>query len=160
MSSNSCIIPECYIDSCMVEVLLFTDRDHVNHQKGNGNVVKEMKEKFQNDFCLGIIDEDREDLDYLGEFSLLMETKYLKLWKHNSKDHYLIQVRPVIEKWIMALCEENGIFLREFGLPENWRDLTRVSKSVASKKRTKDLFDCSKRRRRRKLKLSCNYNAG
>jgi hypothetical protein len=118
----------------LVEVLLFADRDHVNHQKGNGNVANEMKERFENDFCLGIIDEDREELEYLDEFSLLIETKYLKLWKHNSKDQYIIQVRPVIEKWIMSLCEENGISLKEFNLPENWRDLTKVSKSISSKK--------------------------
>ena len=58
MSSNECIVPECYIDSCLIEVLLNADRSHVNHQKGNGKVAREMKIKFANDFCIGVIDED------------------------------------------------------------------------------------------------------
>lgn len=134
MSSNSCVIPECYVDSCLIEVLLFADRNHVNHQKGNGNVANEMKEKFGNDFSVGIIDEDREPLEYLSEFELINESKYLKLWKHGTRNHYLIQIRPVIEKWIIGLCAEYGIFLKNFDLPENWIDLARISKSVTSKR--------------------------
>jgi hypothetical protein len=118
----------------LIEVLLFANRDHVDHQKGNGNVANEMKGKFKNDFCVGIIDEDREPLDYLDEFQAIRESKYLKLWKHSTKYHYLIQIRPVIEKWIIGLCAENGIFLKNFDLPENWMDLAKVSKSVTSKK--------------------------
>ena len=67
-NSNKCIIPECYIDSCLIEVLLVEDRDFVNHHKGNGKVAKEMQENFESEFCLGIIDEDKEQLDYLKMF--------------------------------------------------------------------------------------------
>ena len=81
-NSNKCIIPECYIDSCLVEVLLVADKDYVNHHKGNGKVAKEMKTTFSNDFCLGIIDEDKESLDYLNFFKEKKSTDYLKLWKH------------------------------------------------------------------------------
>jgi hypothetical protein len=131
MGKNSCVIPECYVDSCLIEVLLFAGRDHINHQKGNGNVANEMKGKFNGDFCIGIIDEDREPLDYLNEFQPVIESKYLKLWKHTEKNHYIIQIRPVIEKWIISLCEEYQIPLKE--LPEKWIDLAKISKSVTSK---------------------------
>lgn len=133
MSNNSCVIPECYVDSCLIEVLLFAGRDHVNHKKGNGNVANEMIGKFENDFCVGIIDEDREPLDYLKEFGLFCESKYLKLWGHRKKNHHMIQIRPVIEKWIITLCEENDIKLKDFKLPEKWIDLAKESKSVTSK---------------------------
>jgi hypothetical protein len=133
MSSNNCIIPECYIDSCLIEVLLQANRDHVNHKKGNGTVANEMKNKFANDFCVGIIDEDRKDLDYLNEFDLVSETNYLKLRKHKRANHYIIQVRPVIEKWMMSICSEFGIPMNKFDLPDNWIDLVRISKSVTSK---------------------------
>ena len=49
-NSNKCIIPECYIDSCLVEVLLMVDKDYVNHHKGNGKVAKEMQDNFNDDF--------------------------------------------------------------------------------------------------------------
>jgi hypothetical protein len=133
MNSNSCVIPECYVDSCLIEVLLFAGRDHVNHQKGNGNVANEMIGKFGDDFCMGVIDEDREPIDYLSSFLAILESKYLRLWKHETKNHYIIQIRPVIEKWIIGLCSENGIKLKDFGLPEKWIDLAKISKSVTSK---------------------------
>jgi hypothetical protein len=134
MSSNRCIIPECYIDSCLIEVLLNVDRNHVNHQKGNGTVAREMKDKFEEDFCIGIIDEDRKDLDYLDEFKLECETGYLKLWMHRTKHHYIIQLRPVIEKWLTNICDEYGINLKGYSLPESWKDLIKITKSVSSKK--------------------------
>ena len=105
MSSNSVFIPECYVDSCLIEVLIIADKNHVNHQKGNGTVVREMKKSFNNSFCVGIIDEDRKDLDYLNEFDLVKGTEFLKLWKHRQKHQYMVQLRPVVEKWILVANE-------------------------------------------------------
>ncbi len=133
-NSNKCIIPECYIDSCLVEVLLVADRDFVNHHKGNGKVAKEMKENFGNDFCLGIIDEDKEQLDYLKEFKEEKVTGYLKLWKHMGKHHYIIQIRPVVEKWILEICKDNEINLADFNLPTDLKALLKITKSVSSRK--------------------------
>ena len=108
MSSNECIITECYIDSCLIEVLLFAGRNHVNHQKGNGTVANRMKDKFFDKFCIGIIDEDRKKLDYLKEFNPLEETVSLKSWKHKTKNQYLIQIRPLLKSgyWIFAVMQE------------------------------------------------------
>jgi hypothetical protein len=133
-NSNKCIIPECYIDSCLVEVLLMADKDYVNHHKGNGKVAKEMKESFKEDFCLGIIDEDKEPLDYLKEFEEKRSTEYLKLWKHEKKHHYIIQIRPVVEKWFLRICNENEINLADFNLPKDLKQLLHITKSVGSRK--------------------------
>src|SRR5882762_2383582 len=135
-NSNKCIIPECYLDSCLIEVLIVADKDFVNHHKGNGTVAKEMKENFDEDFCLGIIDEDREPLDYLKEFEEKKSTEYLKLWKHKRqhKHHYIIQIRPVVEKWLLRICRENEISLSEFNLPTDLKNLLKISKSVGSRK--------------------------
>jgi hypothetical protein len=134
MSSNECIIPECYVDSCLVEVLLFAGRNHVNHQKGNGTVAKRIKEEFSNEFCVGIIDEDRRDLDYLKEFNLGIESAGLKLWKHKLKHQYIIQIKPVIEQWIINVCENSEISLVQFTLPDEIKSLKKESKSKESKK--------------------------
>ena len=135
MSSNKCIIPECYIDSCLVEVLLKADKNHVNHQKSNGKVANEMKNKFSNDFCVGIIDEDRGPLDYLQQFDLRKENESLKLWRHKKKGihHYIIQIRPVIEKWCLKICNDYEIKLSNFGLPAELKPFLRISKSVSAK---------------------------
>ncbi len=133
MSSNNCIIPECYIDSCLVEVLLQANRDHVNHQKGNGTVAREMKSKFANDFCVGIIDEDRKQLDYLKEFDLKFKANGLKLWKHKSWNQYMIQICPVIEEWILAVSNGIGMTLHDYDLPVSLVELKKETKAVASK---------------------------
>ena len=39
------IIPECYVDTNLIETLVPTAKGY-NHQKGCNNVVKVMKEKF------------------------------------------------------------------------------------------------------------------
>lgn len=133
MSSNSVFIPECYVDSCLIEVLIIADKNHVNHQKGNGTVVREMKKSFNNSFCVGIIDEDRKDLDYLNEFDLVKGTEFLKLWKHRQKHQYMVQLRPVVEKWILNICAKGNIDLTQFSLPTELKPLQKISKSVSSK---------------------------
>lgn len=133
-NSNKCIIPECYIDSCLVEVLLVADKDYVNHHKGNGKVAKEMKDNFKDSFCIGIIDEDREPLDYLKFFEEKKSTNFLKLWKHKEKHHYFVQIRPVIEKWFLNICNENNISLHSFNLPTDLKALLKITKAVSSRK--------------------------
>ena len=133
-NSNKCIIPECYIDSCLIEVLLVADKNYVNHHKGNGTVAKEMKDNFENDFCIGIIDEDKEQLDYLKYFDEKKTTDFLKLWKHTELHHYIIQIRPVIEKWFLRVCKENDIKLSDFNLPEDIKPLLKITKGESSKK--------------------------
>jgi len=151
MSSNECIITECYIDSSLIEVLLYAGRNHVNHQKGNGTVAKRMKDGFGGSFCIGIIDEDRKELEYLKEFEVQEETVHLKFWKHRKEAHYIIQIRPVIERWILNVCEEAGIALNhEFNLPETLKPLMKISKTRQSKEdiRFINLF-------KRMLKVKC-----
>ncbi len=60
------IIPECYIDTNLVETL--SCRDGCNHQKGCNQVAKIMKEKFADRFAVGIIDADKRTPGYLREF--------------------------------------------------------------------------------------------
>jgi hypothetical protein len=134
MSSNECIIPECYIDTCLIEVLLNVGKDYVNHQKGNGKVAREMKGKFVGAFCVGIIDEDRKKLDYLNGFDMVAESKHLKLWKIKGGHQYMIQIRPVIEEWILANCKESGIDLKDYNLPNLLYDLIKITKSLTSKR--------------------------
>jgi len=134
MSSNYCIIPECYIDSCLTEVLLNAGKEPVNHQKGNGTVAKKMKESFNNEFCVGIIDEDKNPIDYLKEFEEKKSDDFLKLWKHKRKHHYIIQIRPVVESWFLKICNEKGINLADYDLPHGGKELLRKTKSVSSRK--------------------------
>lgn len=132
MIDNNFIIPECYIDTCLIEVLLKAGKNLANHQKGNGTVAKKMK-GFAEVFCIGIIDEDRKTLDYLKEFQLKIASDNLKLWKHDTLHHYVIQLCPVIERWIMNDCLNRGITLQDLNLPTDLKKFTKITKSISSR---------------------------
>ena len=62
------IIPECYVDTNLLETLVPTAKGY-NHQKGCNNVVKVMKEKLADEFAVGIVDKDK------GKFVMWMNLK-------------------------------------------------------------------------------------
>src|SRR5690606_35562725 len=127
------IIPECYVDTNLIETIV-PPQKHNNHQKGCGTVAKVMKEKFADRFALGIIDKDKYKLDYLIEFSEIINLNSLVLHKHPSRHHYIIQINPAIERFILNSAGEGGVSLEDFGLPSDFDRLKKASKTVNSSK--------------------------
>lgn len=125
------IIPECYIDTNLVETLIITDG--CNHQKGCNTVVKTMQQKFANAFSVGIIDEDKRQVSYVKEFSEIARTPSLRLKKHGSKSHYLIMVSPAMDGFLLKCAEELGISMEEYGYTSCLKEFTSITKSVTSK---------------------------
>ena len=111
------IIPECYIDTNLVETLIITDG--CNHQKGCNTVVKTMQQKFANAFSVGIIDEDKRQVSYVKEFSEIARTPSLRLKKHGSKSHYLIMVSPAMDLEPCFLSRNEWIFIEMCGRIRN-----------------------------------------
>ena len=64
---NGFIIPECYIDTKLTQFLL---QNRVNHQHSCNNVVRVMRTKYNDDFAVGIIDNDKHGVSYLQQFHL------------------------------------------------------------------------------------------
>jgi hypothetical protein len=145
---NRHVIPECYLDTNLVETLVPPDeigRLRVyNHQFGCNAVAKEMKEKFADNFALGIVDQDKKPVKYLDEFNNPLINKLgLKLFKHPQKIHYLI-VHPPLEQWLLNEAQQVGIVLDDiiYNLPTTLGELRKQSKCEFSKKdpRFKYLF--------------------
>ncbi len=65
-SIDSLILPECYMDTNLIETLVPPQRGY-NHQRGYPAVAKQMKEKFSDDFALGIMDNGKRHVSYLQE---------------------------------------------------------------------------------------------
>ena len=60
-------VPECYVDTNLIESLLETDG--VNHQMGCNNVAKAMESGvLKESFAVGIIDSDKRKLAYAEYF--------------------------------------------------------------------------------------------
>ncbi len=92
------VIPECFIDTRLVKALV-PPLVRYNHQHGCSNVAKFMQSKLKGDFALGIIDKDKKALKYLDECQLVCEHDgFLQLLKHQTQNHFLIIIRPAMEK--------------------------------------------------------------
>lgn len=135
------VIPECYIDTNLVETLVPPTRQY-NHQRGCGTVAKVMKERFANRFALGIIDRDKHEVNYLKEFKEICTESSLILHKHKTRHHYIIQINPAIERFIIKSADIAGVSLQDFNLPNNFELLKKEAKTITSKKdqRFKSLF--------------------
>lgn len=132
MITELAIIPECYVDTNLIETLVPPQRGY-NHQKGCGTVTKVMQKDFADSFAIGIIDKDKHQVDYLKEFETVSEIGSLTLHKHPQKHHYIIQISPAIERFLMDAASGTGISLSDYSLPDVLGSLTKVSKSVNSK---------------------------
>lgn len=134
------IIPECYIDTCLVESLLETEG--VNHQKGCNVVTGVMDSKYADKFAVGIIDDDKKKPSYVNEFYNLATTDFLVLLKHLTRPHYLIMVKPAMDGFILGCVGKKGIDLSEYDLPSDLKSFTKETKCVATKNdiRFKKLF--------------------
>lgn len=134
------IIPECYIDTCLVESMLETEG--VNHQKGCNVVTGVMDSKYGDKFAVGIIDDDKKKPSYVSEFYTLATTEHLALMKHWNRPHYLVLVKPAMDGFILSCVGKTGINLADYDLPSDLKSFTKETKCVATKNdaRFKKLF--------------------
>lgn len=134
------IIPECYIDTNLVETLVCTAG--CNHQKGCNQVAKVMQEKFSNRFAVGIIDADKRRSGYLNEFNEIASSEHIKVFHHSSRQHFIILVHPAADGFILSCAEIAQINMSEYGLSPVLKEFTAQTKNVMSNKdiRFKRLF--------------------
>ena len=96
------IIPECYVDTKVVEIVGRASRKY-NHQHGCGDVANRLRKSIDQ-ICIGIIDEDKNkgpQARYFSEFTQLREGGNLILKKHGQHKQYLVLICPEIERWLM-----------------------------------------------------------
>lgn len=134
------IIPECYVDTNLVETLVC--HGGCNHQKGCNQVAKIMKDKFKNRFAVGIIDADKRTPRYLDEFEPIAGSVHLALLRHPELPHFIVTVSPAIDGFILAAAKDAGLDLKAYGLADNLAELKVQTKNVLSNKdsRFKRLF--------------------
>src|SRR5690606_27520793 len=137
------IMPECYADTLLIEALT-PSRNGYNHKMGCFQVEREMKLGVLRDrFAVGIIDNDRNQIGYLVEFDKIDEIEdSLILWKHKVKSHFIIQICPALEAWILKVVGVGNIDMNELGLSDELTDLKKYTKSRSSLKddKLKQLF--------------------
>lgn len=133
------VIPECFVDTNLMQYLL---NGTVNHQHCCSKVVGTLKGKFSDSFAVGIIDRDKVELGYIGECDEIASTTHLTLFKHKKFPHYLITVKPAIDKFILDNAKALGVKTEDFGIPSDLKGFTMEAKTVSSNKdvRFRELF--------------------
>lgn len=128
------VIPECYVDTALVETIVPPDNQRgYNHQMGCSKVATKMQNELRDDFAVGIIDKDKREIKYLEEFKLVEQKGNLFLYKHSERPHFIIQISPAIERFILCASEETNIDLAEYGLQNNLESLKQKTKKQTSK---------------------------
>lgn len=136
-------MPECYADTLMIETLI-PPLIRFNHKHSCSQVENEMvKGKLKDKFALGIIDKDKKSIRYLNEFEEIDRVEdSLILWRHKSQEihHFIIQLQPALEKWILNICKSETIVME--GLPTDIMELRKYTKKQSSlnNKTLKKLF--------------------
>ncbi len=126
------VLPECFLDTNLMETLLPTQKGY-NHQKGCNEVIRIMQKKFIGKFAIGILDIDKDSPDKLTstKFDFINEKHNLKLYKHQSENHYLI-LHPPIEKWLISESKQINLSLEYYGLSSNFDELKKLAKPKTS----------------------------
>ncbi len=133
MKVNYAIIPECYADTNLVESIT-NSYNGFNHQKSCNEVSKTMQSpKLADSFAVGIIDKDKKRIKYLDKFELKINIEDLYLFKHPEKYHYIIQIYPAIERFVLKSADEVEVDLETFGLPNEFEEFKRITKRKTSK---------------------------
>ncbi len=129
-------IPECYIDTNLVETLLQVNGyniNGVNHQKGCNTVVCTMQKNYNDSFALGIIDADKRHPQYVTECKEIASSQNITLLKHSHKHHFIILVKPAMDTLILSAAEELQVELSDYNLPSELKNFTNITKRVNSK---------------------------
>ena len=131
MQRENIVVPECYVDTNLINILLNKD---CNHQKGCATVCKTLDAKLADQFAIAIIDKDKKEPKAVEQFVKIGESEHLVVSKHQTRHHYLIQIKPAIESFILDAAEELGINLSDYGLKTELEELRIISKTITAKK--------------------------
>ena len=122
-------IPECYFDTVLLKKLLQTNK-RLMHRKGCNNVIRDLEsERLKNLFAVAIVDKDKAELNYLKECKIHFNDDKLILWKHKNRNHFIIQLNPPLEKWVIEILNENNLKIEDFGYSGNYKKLKRQIKA-------------------------------
>lgn len=109
---NFHILPECYADTLLIEVLGF---EKPNHQLGIGQVKNALDKSFKNSKAVGIIDNDKKKPTDFAEFIMDVETAGIqRRFKENTR-HTLLVINPAFENWIFENAEAVKVDPSKYG---------------------------------------------
>ena len=122
-------IPECHADTVLVRFL--TDNfPYIDHESSINGVAKNFENVRDRTYKLvGVVDDDKRTPKYLDDFRLIKKSNGVALKQKPDKEHYLIVISPALEKFLMENCISIGKTMKDFKLPDDLRNLTKITKA-------------------------------
>lgn len=146
-------VPECFFDTVLFKKILQTDK-RLKHTKGCQNVVNRFKEingkkgDLFDSFGVGMVDKDKLELDYLKQCVQVFVHKNLILWNYPGRHHYIIQLNPPLENWVIQILNESGIDINEYGYSSDFKILkNQIKADIDSEENEKKIRSFSKQNR-------------
>lgn len=147
MSNADRVLPECYGDTALIEMLGYKSPNH--QLSGIGQVLKVMEEKLKKQKVVGIIDDDKKKTSHYYKFFQKEDAKngLIKL-KHSERNHYLIVVQPAFDMFVWNAALEKEIDPSRFGF-RTFEIFKKASKKqgVGRNQRFKDFLNTIKQKR-------------
>ena len=130
MQRENIVVPECYVDTNLMNVLV---GKACNHKKGCTNVCKVLDEKLTDQFAIAVIDRDKKEPASVQNYELIAANRFIMVSKYRQRPHYLIHICPAIEEFILVAATELNVNLADFGLPTDRDQLKLKTKTVTAK---------------------------
>ncbi|NUN99759.1 MAG: hypothetical protein HUU01_03995 [Saprospiraceae bacterium] len=127
MNSHHQVIPECYADTLLVEVLGFT---RPNHQLGIGIVFNEIHKNFKRRQAVGIIDDDKRKPKDLDLFNFVEEHAGVKkLRSSDLPNTTILIISPAFEDWVFENARVVDVDPGKYGFRSS-KDLQKACKRI------------------------------
>jgi hypothetical protein len=128
MNHHYQVVPECYADTLLVEMLGF---ERPNHQLGIGKVFGSLNKSFQGRVAVGIIDNDKVKPKDLDTFERISEEHGIK--RLIKGKHSILVICPAFEDWIFENARIAGVNPEQYGF-KNRKSLEGACKKVDAKR--------------------------
>lgn len=110
------VVPECYADTLLVELIGFTRPNHALNSN-LAKVLSTIKAAKPQQKIVGIIDEDGgRNYKFLKEFEPVSEQAGVKLFQKGN--HTILVISPVFEDWVFENARMAGVNPDKFGFKD------------------------------------------
>ncbi len=113
------IYVECNPDEILIKKYGFFSRN-IKHASGKSRIGKLLENNEEN---IALVDEDPDGspIPYFNRtnFTLKKKENGYTIKKDSRRGHIIIEIQPYLEEWILDACNEAGVNIRDFNLPNN-----------------------------------------
>ncbi|MDX9880560.1 MAG: hypothetical protein RBS73_00750 [Prolixibacteraceae bacterium] len=114
---DQAFIPECFVDTNLIETLVPRAAIQSSERLRYGN--KGYERKVCGQVCCWYYRQRQHAVDYFNEFDEVYNDDSLLLYKHKIKHHYIIQISPAMEQFILSIANAIGLSRQDYQLPSD-----------------------------------------